>query len=653
MLIRFLLARFHVQSLEGVTNQEELEAALNDLSDSLPKAYEIAVARIRDQSSRRKELAKRLIAWAVFAIQPLDSVGLQHALAVDLGDQTFNPKRITSIEMILSVSAGLITWDFKSDAIRPVHETAQEFFSGNADLWNDNPQIYLGKTCLKYILFFEEHLKRSVYGADIDYLEGAMDNEDSENTVHLELAHDRVDSPKPRNETRITDKMTWGEMIFLKYALDYWANHIGHVQDECMQEVLFVLTRRHAGRFCTQFLRGAIYSFHYHNYGTSTGLHIAARYGLEKICEALLNRGVSLDALDERGETALSIAARMGYSSMIKPLCSPKTLQITRPHDRYTPLIAAAELGHADTVKQLLRCGAKNVLLQSGADVKAEGFLGETALYKAAQNGHSEIVDCLLQSGADSNARDFLGDTALHKASENGQGDIVDLLLRSGADINAQDRCAGTALHKASENGQGNIIDYLLRSGADINAQDVNGKTALHRAAVSGNSKIVNRLLQADANIEARTADARTPLHYACRYGPVDKVELLVRFGADVNAVDCTGRTPLDIAIYRDRSEITRFLFESPILRAASTQYIKSRDKYGNTPLHKVCRNRSIEMVEAFVRFGADVNAVNYVGVTPLDVAVYWNRSDITRFLSAMPSILSWRCTDRRGHVQV
>ena len=90
---------------------------------------------------------------------------------------------------------------------------------------------------------------------------------------------------------------------------------------------------------------------------------------------------------------------------------------------RFT-LIVAAALGKFEDVK---------VLLDSESDVAS------TALYAAARNGHTAVVEYLLDHGATIDTRGFFGGTGLHWAAINGHRDTVELLIARGASRNIRD----------------------------------------------------------------------------------------------------------------------------------------------------------------------------------------------------------------------
>ena len=119
-------------------------------------------------------------------------------------------------------------------------------------------------------------------------------------------------------------------------------------------------------------------------------------------------------------------------------------------------LQVASRLSHKEIVQ---------ILLDRGADVKAQSGTRGSALEAASRSSHKEIVQMLLDRGADVNARNERG-TALCSASEWGRGDNVRILLDRGARISiGQDR----ALEFAVWNGHSHIVQMLLNG---MNAED-------------------------------------------------------------------------------------------------------------------------------------------------------------------------------------
>jgi len=123
-------------------------------------------------------------------------------------------------------------------------------------------------------------------------------------------------------------------------------------------------------------------------------------------------------------------------------------------------------------------------------DAKRNGTL-DKALWDAAWDGRTAVVELLLAAGADVDAKDEDGWTALHDAAWGGHAAVAELLLAAGADVNAQDNDGWIALHDAARNGHSAVVELLLEAGADVNAKNKNGWTALHYAAFYGHSAVV------------------------------------------------------------------------------------------------------------------------------------------------------------------
>ncbi|KAF3762568.1 ankyrin, partial [Cryphonectria parasitica EP155] len=117
----------------------------------------------------------------------------------------------------------------------------------------------------------------------------------------------------------------------------------------------------------------------------------------------------------------LCYTARRGFLGLTKLLLSehPDTNRYVTPKDLDTALQEAAFGGHAEIVQ---------VLLDRGADVRAEGGTFGGALQAAAYRGHTAVVDLLLDRGADVNAQHGKVGSALQAAASKQHLDTVQLL---------------------------------------------------------------------------------------------------------------------------------------------------------------------------------------------------------------------------------
>jgi hypothetical protein len=194
------------------------------------------------------------------------------------------------------------------------------------------------------------------------------------------------------------------------------------------------------------------------------------------------------------------------------------------------------------------------------------GYVG-TALHSAADNGHLEVVRSLLKCGVDVDARGYWDQSPLQRASVSGHLKVVQCLLDHGADANFQDRSQFTPLSVAVRRARFKIVGVLLEHNADVNSQDKYGVTPLHEAfTLSNDSAIIRSLLKFGANPNARNNERQTPLHLVSSWGlmplRLEVAHTLLAHGADVDAEDGHGRTLLQLALARGEDELVRLLSE-------------------------------------------------------------------------------------------
>jgi ankyrin repeat protein len=375
----------------------------------------------------------------------------------------------------------------------------------------------------------------------------------------------------------------------------------------------------------------------------STPMAEAAVTGDVEVLELLLDAGADVDSPNAEGQTALMVLAR-------------------------TENVAAAEL-----------------LLARGADVNArESWKDQTALMWAAARGRPDMVRLLAAHGADVDARSAIhewprqttvfprakylphgGFTPLLFAAREGCVACAEELVLAGADIDLPDPDEVTPLLMALLNAHFDAARYLVEAGANVNKWDWWGRTPLYAAVdyetlpVGGrpdrpsldattSAQTIELLLNAGANpnaqlkllqpfrnvLDDRGTDLQlgigaTPLIRAARGGDAVAVRLLLAHGALPDLAQDQGMTPLMVAAgLRSYTIDTRGRYTNEdeaitvvnLLLDAGAD-IALRDSFGQTALHGAAFRGWSELVRTLVARGADLDAADDDGHTPLDAA--------------------------------
>ncbi|EAX96060.1 hypothetical protein TVAG_265490 [Trichomonas vaginalis G3] len=145
-------------------------------------------------------------------------------------------------------------------------------------------------------------------------------------------------------------------------------------------------------------------------------------------------------------------------------------------------------LMYLDKTKDINKCFAYSIFfkyiplsehfLSQGADIEAKGYIGDTALYCAAEKNMPEIVEFLIKKGANVNYSECLSyKTPLHIAADRGNTEVVKILVSHGANIFAENIVSQTPLHCATLFDSHEIAEILISHSANINAQDRGGST--------------------------------------------------------------------------------------------------------------------------------------------------------------------------------
>jgi ankyrin repeat protein len=180
--------------------------------------------------------------------------------------------------------------------------------------------------------------------------------------------------------------------------------------------------------------------------------------------------------------------------------------------------------------------------------------------------------------------------------------------------LESKDQWGHTLLHIACWKEQFKVANYLIDKGANVNARNIYGVPVLNGAIKEGDEcvSLVRRLIDKGADINVEKSANGSPLHLAAIKGNIEVGKILIDHGADLNATSRHG-TPLQFNIINwpvPHEEMAIFLVENG---AKPQEY-----SFGNNDLHLAAIKGYADLIQAMVKHGADINAVNDYGHAPL-----------------------------------
>jgi ankyrin repeat protein len=271
-------------------------------------------------------------------------------------------------------------------------------------------------------------------------------------------------------------------------------------------------------------------------------------------------------------------------------------------------------------------------------------------VFAAARAGDIETVRRAIAAGFDPNAADDDGRT-IHQIAKANRFEAIELIVR-----NAQGEIRPPQVVEAV----GSILDAawrgeadLLRAGLDAHPELIDAlgtgfvkQSALHRAACQSRHACLGLLIDRGADVDVRDfPDNAYPLHVAAAVGDLETVRILVEAGADVigEADDyevgvlgwatCFRTVREDVAAYLldhgaplnlwtaialDRVDAVHGMIagDATLLGTRMTRNLHRR-----TALHHAAAKNRPHVVRLLIDLGADPNAIDATGATPLTTA--------------------------------
>lgn len=333
----------------------------------------------------------------------------------------------------------------------------------------------------------------------------------------------------------------------------------------------------------------------------------------------------------------------------------------------------------------------QDLLLDSNRkyNINEEDKRGANAYWYAGLNGHVSVVTLLMENGASLSCPPT--------ASEAEKKQCKDTQMRALNNLRVKGEAAKAVRACAARGDNYNWSEKIRTTPHLCSWTDPkNGKTLLHYACQHGRLDVAELLLSANPSLLACTSSDRTPLHLAAEHGSVELVAFLLGFSfvsvdgdilcgdSDLQSTEGTvvqveaGLVPknsssVDVVIGRKRVPCTKStegfsavlnppeknnrlefsycpsLTTTPSLhtlvirkKGVVVSYctdnifnVNTTSKSSMTPLHDATRNGNVTVVHLLLLAGAEVDAQDSAGNTPLMIALDHLSFSIAELLTA------------------
>ena len=354
----------------------------------------------------------------------------------------------------------------------------------------------------------------------------------------------------------------------------------------------------------------------------------------------------------------------------------------------FTPLMEAVNANQP---------GIAAAIVAAGGDVNAKDHQKRHSLFIAVEQGNVECADLLIRLGADVGKGPGSGynqQQMVHAISQKNYRPMLALLFAAGADLDVKNAQGQTPLNLAAEAVDKEKTQALLDLGADPNIANSYGRRPLdavmdhygytygYGMASGSHDEVIGLLLKAgaDPDLSPQAEMQQAPLHIAARGNKMDTLKALVTRHARIDQPDRTraGLTPLMTAIDQGNKEAAKFLkdngadvkradnFKRTVLhfaaRGGNVEMITELlalpgmdvdvlDGRARTPLHHACKKDKKEGAEALLKAGANPNAFDFEGMTPLHRAVETNYSPdvLDVFKDVLGAKADWNLPAKNG----
>ena len=293
-------------------------------------------------------------------------------------------------------------------------------------------------------------------------------------------------------------------------------------------------------------------------------------------------------------------------------------------------------------------------------------------LLEAVRNGDTTAVRAALEKLSSGSKTETVAFEAVHEACRGNQNECLALLLPY---VKTTQMGFGMLLSECVHADHTACTEVLLQHWKSVcsnvafvphDSKDSAGQMSRLCPAMWEDPVVCQVFIDAGADIETKNNKGRSPLHMASRSGELTTAKMLVEAGADVRATDAQGHTCLMLAACFGRTNTVRYLSGLPVVdldHGDSDYYtalhsavaercadvvqvlidagadIEAKNNEGRSPLHMASISGELTSVTKLVKAGADVRTTDAERDTCLILAAYFGHTETVRYLAGLPEV--------------
>ena len=283
-------------------------------------------------------------------------------------------------------------------------------------------------------------------------------------------------------------------------------------------------------------------------------------------------------------------------------------------------LLASVKEGNISRVK---------VLLALGAQTNHHRNDGQSCMVHCSETGNIEMATLLLNNFADPNCRNEKGENCFRIAVQHGHFELAKVLHKFGSKIDFVAMDGLTVTHVAYLQNSEPMLQFCLDEGCDVNVEDMDGFTVQMLAFRDGKDSL-GELLQEKYHGDINNSDneGNNLADYAFRDRNIERLKYLAKRGIKLEwkRANLGGRTFFMEAVVQQDQEMCEALLEMGA-------NINAPDKSGCTPLMHTIQTGDVKFCQFLLDKGCDPNLSGGSQLSPLMVALDKLEYDIAGML--------------------